>query len=173
MQIAKLRCAFINFKAGNDDCMYGFPLASAPSGPPQNVTVTAVSSTSIHVSWMEVNQRDQNGIVTNYVIQYFNLRHSSTANITTASMVVTLSGLHEFEDYAVQVAAQTVAGLGPFSEPRTVLTHPAGTSAALLHCTYCNKICNQICMTLLYICVLNPFWDRSNTVTCTWKGSTA
>ena len=43
-------------------------LYAAPSGPPTNVAVTAVSSTSILITWQSPKEFDANGILTWFLI---------------------------------------------------------------------------------------------------------
>ena len=46
-----------------------FILIVVPSGSPVNVTVRAVSSTSLLVSWQPPEQLEQNGIITGFKVQ--------------------------------------------------------------------------------------------------------
>ena len=41
---------------------------TAPSSPPRNVVVKAISSTSIQVSWLPPSDDNKNGVITGYVL---------------------------------------------------------------------------------------------------------
>ena len=53
-------CLRDNYKFSN------FCVTIAPSGPPRIITVWAVTSTSIQVSWMPPLEEDQNGRIIGY-----------------------------------------------------------------------------------------------------------
>ena len=97
---------------------HSFP-APGPSGYPQNVTPTTISSTEILVSWDEVPAIEQNGIVILYEVQYEPLMTfggqlmTMTMNISNTSIV--LGGLQEYVEYNISVRAYTSVGPGPFS----------------------------------------------------------
>ncbi len=99
-----------------------FPHSLAPSASPRNVTASAESATTICVSWIEVSKEHHNGKITGYIIEYTNVNHSESVNVTANSAEGVLRDLHEFEEYTVRVAAQTVAGIGPFSDNASVMT---------------------------------------------------
>ena len=73
------------------------------------------SSTSISVSWEEVQAELRNGIITGYTITY----QSQTENDNGVVQVgpndrqANLTGLKEFVDYKISVVAFTVKGMGP------------------------------------------------------------
>ena len=105
-------------------------LTLAPSGPPTNVFAEALHSTIIFVTWDEVAEVDQNGVITSYevVVQPFTtfngqIPSSQSLNVSTESAV--LLGLEEFVEYNVTVRAFTVVGPGPFSEETSTITDPA------------------------------------------------
>ena len=90
------------------------------TGAPRLVAVTAVNSTSVVLSWSEVQCFSGSGAVTHYLVQY----HSSCCgggtvqNVTTDGLVQVISGLTPNTVYTFRVAAvgagQTI---GPFSNP--------------------------------------------------------
>ncbi len=98
------------------------PIFLAPSASPRSIVVSAESATTICVSWIEVSREDQNGKITGYIIEYTNVNHSESVNVTADSTKGVLRDLHKFEEYTVRVAAQTVAGIGPFSDSVSVMT---------------------------------------------------
>ena len=94
-----------------------------PAAAPQEVLVSAMSSTELLVEWMEVPAMDENGEITNYEIRYDPLMtfdgHIST-NITNTSgpaLMVVLMDLQEDVEYSISVRAYTSTGPGPFSDP--------------------------------------------------------
>ena len=88
---------------------------SEPDGAPQNVRGYNTSSTSISVSWEEVQTDLQNGIITGYNITY----ESQTENDNGVLLAgpndrqANLTGLKQFVKYNISVVALTVKGDGP------------------------------------------------------------
>ena len=88
---------------------------SEPDGAPQNVRGHNTSSTSISVSWEEVQSDLQNGIITGYNITY----ESETENDKGVLLAgpndrqANLTGLKKFVNYNISVIAFTVKGDGP------------------------------------------------------------
>ena len=88
---------------------------SEPDGTPQNVRGHNTSSSSISVSWEEVQFDLQNGIITGYYIKY----ESQTENDNGVLLAgpndrqANLTGLKEFVKYNISVVAFTVKGDGP------------------------------------------------------------
>jgi len=80
----------------------------------------SVHPRSINVSWEPPPEGEQNGEITGYVIHYTRVGSNNTMRdvITTGSRTtLALSGLDAFVNYLVEVAARTVNGTGPFSDP--------------------------------------------------------
>ena len=75
---------------------------------------------SLNVSWQPPPSRDRNG-PNSYVIQYIRVGSSDmmTVNVTSGT-THTISGLVAYVNYSVIVAAMTVNGTGPFSDPPVV-----------------------------------------------------
>ena len=92
---------------------------AAPSGYPQNVVPTTISSTEILVSWDEVPEIDQNGVIILYDVQYEPLMtfggELMTMTMNTSNTSIVLGGLQEYVEYNVSVRAYTSVGPGPFS----------------------------------------------------------
>ena len=82
------------------------------------VTVTPVNSTTVTVSWSEV--QCFNGI--HYLVQYWSTCGGAVRNVTTDGLVqaVNISSLSPNTEYTFQVAAADVNGTGPFSVPITL-----------------------------------------------------
>ena len=73
------------------------------------------SSTSISVSWEEVQAELQNGIITGYTITYQSLTENDNGFVPAGpnDRQANLTGLKEFVDYNISVVAFTVKGGGP------------------------------------------------------------
>ena len=73
------------------------------------------SSTSISVSWEEVQAELQNGIITGYTIKYQSLTENDNGVVQAGpnDRQANLTGLKEFVEYNISVVAFTVKGGGP------------------------------------------------------------
>ena len=81
------------------------------------------------VTWEEVFPIDQNGIITNYEVQYEPLQFTDSFNTmftNTTDMVVNLTNLQEYVEYSISVSAYTAIGFGPFSIEITERTFEDG-----------------------------------------------
>ena len=99
---------------------------STPSGPPQNVRVTASTSNSLRIEWAAPPSQDRNGVITGYTLQY--KKSSASSYSTISSLTVTLASLtslNEFTEYQIRVAAATSSGIGPFSDIVVTTTEEA------------------------------------------------
>ena len=83
--------------------------------------VTPVNSTTVTVSWSEVQCFNGSGVVTHYLVQYHSMSGGIVQNVTTHDTVQTISGLTlNAAMYTFQVAAVETSGVtGPFSNPAT------------------------------------------------------
>ena len=97
-----------------------FKIPSEPSSPPTNVSVVDITSTSITVTWEPVPPIDQNGIITQYEVEYnqssFDINTTQTVRVDSSSTMVQLTALHEYVNYSIQVRAYTEVGDGPYSD---------------------------------------------------------
>ena len=73
------------------------------------------SSTSISVSWEEVQAELRNGIITGYTITYQSLTENDNGFVPAGpdDRQANLTGLKEFVEYNISVIAFTVKGGGP------------------------------------------------------------
>ena len=107
------------------DYMYNYHVrecynSTVPSSPPQNVIVESHNPASLMLSWQPPIPRHRNGPNT-YVIQYTRVGSSDMMSVNIASGTRhTISGLVAYVNYSVIVAAMTVNGTGPFSDPPAV-----------------------------------------------------
>ena len=74
-----------------------------------------ISSTSISVSWDEVQAELQNGIITGYNITYHSQTENNNGFVKAGpnARQANLTGLKEFVKYNISVVAFTVKGDGP------------------------------------------------------------
>ena len=94
---------------------------TVPSSPPLNFTVESHNPASLIVSWQPPLARERNGPITNYVIQYTRVSPSDMMSVNVGNGTThTISGLVAYVNYSVIVAAMTVNGSGPFSDPAVV-----------------------------------------------------
>lgn len=102
--------------------MCSLPVPSSPAG---GISVISLSSTSTRVSWGI--PAIPNGIITGYVVFYWN--SSFSGNITIANVSLhqwIITGLNEFTDYSVAVAAVTGGGIGNLTVAEVSKTFEAG-----------------------------------------------
>ncbi|CAL9700306.1 unnamed protein product [Knipowitschia caucasica] len=90
-----------------------------PAAPPQNITCSSPSSTSILVSWAPPPVEFQNGIISGYAIQYSNTEGNKTFKtvngVPPESASFLLENLEKWTEYGITVRAKTEAGDGPES----------------------------------------------------------
>ncbi|XP_077518347.1 cell adhesion molecule Dscam1-like isoform X2 [Amblyomma americanum] len=91
----------------------------APEGPPLNVQATALSSTSLKVTWKPPRKDLQNGLLKGYYVGYKKHGTTDTYTYKTVDMTgsikeeVLLTSLHRSTKYAVLVQAFNDKGTGP------------------------------------------------------------
>ena len=95
-------------------------ITAAPDGPPVYVTASAVTVSTITVTWSPPDLALQNGRITSYKLLYTNdpsqsddLRQSVTINATSLSYQ--LPNLLVNTRYYIKIAAATSVGLGPYT----------------------------------------------------------
>ena len=79
-----------------------------------------INSTAILVSWQDVPAISQNGIITQYEVEYNQSRFaqvpmSDTTIVNASQLTVELTDLEEDVEYSIRVRAYTSVGPGPFS----------------------------------------------------------
>ena len=99
-----------------------------PSAAPDSVSTSAVTSSSITVQWEMVPCIHRNGDITGYSVQYTGGGSTQTMSVSGDSSggMVTISGLAAATMYTVEVAAETSAGPGMYSDPVPALTSGNG-----------------------------------------------
>ena len=93
-----------------------------PDGPPLQLTVSDVRSTSFTLSWLPPEEEDRNGIIESYVVVCLVINTGSSHAVNTSLTVLYLSMLHPYYQYNCSVAAMTIVGAGPNTEPLIVRT---------------------------------------------------
>ena len=96
--------------------MHLFP--PAPSAAPSNVSVSAVTSSSITVQWGAVDCIHRNGDITGYSVRYGVQGSGSTEmkdDIGGGAIQTIISGLMPSTNYSIEVAAVNSAGTGVYS----------------------------------------------------------
>ena len=100
--------------------MNWFP--TAPSSPPENVAVEAVSPFAVEIEW--ATPAIPNGVITHYNVYTFTGPHVDTVDGSQRNYVH--SGLSPYENVTVCVSASTSVGEGPKSPPVSVKTRESG-----------------------------------------------
>ena len=113
-----------------------------PSSPPEGVTAANISSTVIRVSWDPVPVIDQNGVITQYEVEYNQTTFSevsmyNTTTVNSTTLMVDLTGLEEEVMYSIRVRSYTSVGAGPYSVVVTVTTNEYCKCAIICDCS-CN-----------------------------------
>ena len=92
-----------------------------PSSPPQNVMVESHDPASLRISLQPPLKIYCNGPITGYVIQYTRVGSGNIMSVNVNNQTThTISRLVAYVNYSVIVAAMTVNGTGPFSNPSMI-----------------------------------------------------
>ena len=91
-----------------------------PIGSPENVSVMVLSSTAIRISWNEVADINQHGIITEYEIMLqpltlFGEPNEEGSIVDSTNLSITFMDLEEYVQYNISVRAYTSVGPGPYS----------------------------------------------------------
>lgn len=109
--------------------MYCFPV-QVPTGPPQSITALPASYTSVEMKWRPVPKLQRRGIITKYLIQFFNatsmIEQREVKGHTFSTMII---GLAKRSNYSTRIQAFTRKGAGPFSS----FIHTSTNSEGLLN----------------------------------------
>ena len=96
--------------------------STVPRSSPRDVMVESHNPASLNVSWQPPLARDHNGPITGYTINYTRVGSGDMMSVNVASGTThTISGLVAYVNYSVIVAAMTVNGTGPFTDPPLVV----------------------------------------------------
>ena len=92
-----------------------------PSGPPEDVTVTAVSPFAVEIEWRYPNI--PNGVITYYSI-YFN--NTLVAEVNGSTLNNLYDGLLPYQQVSVCISSSTEVGEGPKSATKSIRTQESG-----------------------------------------------
>lgn len=108
---------------------FAFPLCLVPTGPPVDVELQSVTSSSAVISWGEPSLDQHNGILLGYSVTVMNIKDSIKLHVNATAIFISdvvLSPLKPFTSYNVSVAATTINGTGPLSSPLEFTTAQTG-----------------------------------------------
>ena len=109
----------------------------APTASPQTISFNQTTSQSFILSWHPPMHLEQNGVLTLYHVIIMETRILYLDNRTVISQIgrnfnrtydasgdhmQSIDMLHPSFNYTVRIAAANVVGIGPFSDPITVMT---------------------------------------------------
>ena len=83
---------------------------------------TALSSSSLMLTWLPPPPGSHNGIIREYRINITEIQTGNTFLLSSTSLTIAVTSLHPYYTYECTVSAYTVA-TGPFTEP-TIITTP-------------------------------------------------
>ena len=103
-----------------------FSSHSVPSAAPE-FNITAVTATSITITWQPLPPCEQNGVITSYIIAY---RMEGGMDMSFSEVVVddtrlmhVVESLTPYTNYTIKMAASTSVGWGEFGPEMTVQTN--------------------------------------------------
>jgi receptor-type tyrosine-protein phosphatase Q len=105
-----------------------FLCTSVPDSEPQLLMASDITSESFYLSWSPPPVEDHNGVITGYTIQVTNASTGEIFTVTSQENSTEIQSLRPFTTYTCVVAAQTSAGIGPYSTTVMIQTGEAGES---------------------------------------------
>ena len=96
-----------------------------PSGSPKVVELEA-SSRSITLSWSELPDHEQNGIISGYTVTITDLDEEDMDVYTIEDLNITITDLIPYTTYGLTLTAHTAIGDGPTSELHVIRTQEEG-----------------------------------------------
>lgn len=90
-------------------------LYAVPSGPPQDIRSVLITSTSVALAWELPVPEHQNGKIIGYLVEFTALEIGESSTVYTMDTEISLNELNPFTAYSINIAADTVIGLGPYS----------------------------------------------------------
>ena len=97
----------------------------APSSPPNSVTLTAIDSVTLNISWSLPSPDNINGVIRYYIINISVVDTLEHLQYTSADTNISVDSLHPYYTYTVYVAIVTI-GIGPFSTGQSITTPEDG-----------------------------------------------
>ena len=97
---------------------------TAPSAPPENVTIIGSTPSSVDLLWDAPPFESQNGLIRRYIVEIRELETGLVFHLTTNSSNISVQNLLPFYNYTFAVAVETIA-VGPTSN-ETIFMLPEG-----------------------------------------------
>ena len=91
--------------------------SAVPDGSPSKLRISEIHSTHLRLTWSKIRCLNQNGNITNYIIQYQQRNVNKTLVTSNSDTTVMVSGLLPFTYYIFTVRGQNSKGIGPPSIP--------------------------------------------------------
>ena len=147
----------------------GLPIPIAvPAGPPTNVVINVRTSTSVSVKWEPPELTDRNGVIIRYnlIVTFVGndtvQRYPVPANVLAIPIegsyldtamyhyfpIHCIIGVQKYSTVLVQIAAETSAGIGPYSDTVSALTEQDGITDRCLRLVDVNRL-NMRLLTIL------------------------
>ena len=101
---------------------------TVPTGPPQNIALTDVTSTSLNISWNPPLFSERNGLIIRYDITFEELPTNNITKYNTSDNSIYITNLHPYYNHSFICSAATIIGSGPLSSKDIFLTSEDGTS---------------------------------------------
>lgn len=98
---------------------------TVPSAPPEDVSVSPLSPTSISLTWSPPPVDSQNGVIREYRINITEVDTGRVILLNSTTTSLTVPALHPYYTYLCSIAASTIAS-GPFTEVIIVTTPEDG-----------------------------------------------
>ena len=95
----------------------------------------ANSPTQVTLNWSPPPRIDINGDLQYYAVRVTEEETGRRWTFYTVDTFVNVGGLHPYRNYRCRVAAHTVIGSGPFTNPFFVQTQGTGMCTTLLPCS--------------------------------------
>ena len=141
-------------------------ISLVPSGPPQHVAVTALSSSSVRLSWGPPLPNAQNGLIEFYQVLYKACNFSLvTTLVVDTALTVDIDGLEAGTEYCFEVAAATSVGIGPLSTPSVRCQTPEGRESGL-YLFRCHGPLYFFCLTSANLLCGKRAWPYSVQAVC-------
>lgn len=139
------------------------PMHAAPEGAPANLKSSAITSTSLTLTWLPPQNTLQNGVIRQFLITAVELNTGTNSTYRTQSSRMnsfSLGDLHPSYTYRFNVHAVTIE-VGPASLDHVVTLLEDGTSPFYL-CFFISRCLGQ--PTYSHMCGLQFMWTKSTFV---------
>lgn len=109
-------------------------LSTAPDAAPINVRVAVLTSSSVNVTWSDPPPDKRNGIIREFTISYGLEADNELKYLPVKQHHQIVAELLPFTKYLFAVAARTIIGEGPYSDPVYVTTPQDGKLSCIILC---------------------------------------